>query len=217
MPRAPLSGELAKPTGFDWEVFPGQSSVKAAVQVLLSAEDVSRKALCEYRFNQRSTGDSPAAVVLLLDIPRGWRPRAKQQPTGLIACGAAHRRPVQVLLSADRKFPKGLRVKEKRQPFWKLSFKSADKRTWTSTELPRLEPESNASANSAISAYSVGTDITFSVRFRYGIPTVFHVQRFLFIFPAGLTLVRLSQLSLVKLQIFIGVIWAVLYENSFCS
>ena len=31
----------------------------------------------------------------------------------------------------------------------------ADKRTWTSTELPRLEPESNASANSAISAYSV--------------------------------------------------------------
>ena len=87
------------------------------VQVLLSAEDVSRKALCEYRFNQRSTGDSPAAVVLLLDIPRGWKPRAKQQPTGLIACGAAHRRPVQVLLSADRKFPKGLRVKEKRQPF----------------------------------------------------------------------------------------------------
>ena len=180
MPRAPLSGELAKPTGFDREVFPGQSSVKAAVQVLLSAEDVSRKALCEYRFNQRSTGDSPAAVVLLLDIPRGWKPRAKQQPTGLIACGAAHRRPVQVLLSAedvsrkalceyrfnqrstgdspaavvllldiprgwkprakqqptgliacgaahrrpvqvllsaDRKFPKGLRVKEKRQPF----------------------------------------------------------------------------------------------------
>ena len=28
----------------------------------------------------------------------------------------------------------------------------ADKRTWTSTELPRLEPESSASANSAISA-----------------------------------------------------------------
>ena len=74
-----------------------------AVQVLLSAEDVSRKVLCEYRFNQRGTGDSPAAVVLLLDIPRGWKPRAKQQPTGLIACGAAHRRPVQVLFRTEKK------------------------------------------------------------------------------------------------------------------
>ena len=27
-----------------------------------------------------------------------WDPRAKQQPTGLIACGAAHRRPVQIPL-----------------------------------------------------------------------------------------------------------------------
>ena len=36
-----------------------------------------------------------------------------------------------------------------------FSLFGADKRTWTSTELPRLEPESNASANSAISAYSV--------------------------------------------------------------
>ena len=33
----------------------------------------------------------------------------------------------------------------------------ADNRTWTCTELPRLEPESSASANSAISAY--GSDI----------------------------------------------------------
>ena len=36
-----------------------------------------------------------------------------------------------------------------------FSLFGADKRTRTSTELPRLEPESNASANSAISAYSV--------------------------------------------------------------
>ena len=70
---------------------PQAAVVAVAVQVLLSAEEVSRKALCEYRLNQRGTGDSPAAAVLLLDIPRGWKPRAKQQPTGLIACGAAHR------------------------------------------------------------------------------------------------------------------------------
>ena len=37
---------------------------------------------------------------LPVDIPTGWEPRAKQQPTGLIAYGAARRRPVQVLLSA---------------------------------------------------------------------------------------------------------------------
>ena len=39
-------------------------------------------------------------VCLPVDIPTGWEPRAKQQPTGLIAYGAARRRPVQVLLSA---------------------------------------------------------------------------------------------------------------------
>ena len=85
--RGPNSSSLFQPQA---------AVVAVAVQVLLSAEDVSRKVLCEYRFNQRGTGDSPAAVVLLLDIPRGWKPRAKQQPTGLIACGAAHRRPVRV-------------------------------------------------------------------------------------------------------------------------
>ena len=30
-----------------------------------------------------------------VDIPTRWNPRAKQQPTGLIACGAARRRPVR--------------------------------------------------------------------------------------------------------------------------
>ena len=84
---------------------PQAAVVAVAVQVLLSAEDVSRKALCEYRFNQCGTGDSPAAVVLLLDIPTGWEPRAKQQPTGLIAYGAARRRPVQVLFRTEKEKP----------------------------------------------------------------------------------------------------------------
>ena len=30
-----------------------------------------------------------------VDIPTCWNPRAKQQPTGLIACGAMRRRPVR--------------------------------------------------------------------------------------------------------------------------
>ena len=38
-----------------------------------------------------------------VDIPTRWNPRAKQQPTGLIACGAAHRRPVQVLFRTEKK------------------------------------------------------------------------------------------------------------------
>ena len=42
-------------------------------------------------------------VVLLLDIPRGWKTRAKQQPTGLIACGVARRRPVQALFRTEKK------------------------------------------------------------------------------------------------------------------
>ena len=47
------------------------------------------------------------------------------------------------------------RVKTKKTAIKSCLSCGADKRTWTSTELPRLEPESNASANSAISAYSV--------------------------------------------------------------
>ena len=35
-----------------------------------------------------------------VDIPTGWEPRTKQQPTGLIAYPAAQGRAVQVLLSA---------------------------------------------------------------------------------------------------------------------
>ena len=45
-------------------------------------------------------GFSILAADLPVDIPTGWEPQAKQQPTGLIAYGAARRRLVQVLLSA---------------------------------------------------------------------------------------------------------------------
>ena len=38
-----------------------------------------------------------------VDIPTGWEPRTKQQPTGLIAYPAAQGRAVQVLLSAQKK------------------------------------------------------------------------------------------------------------------
>ena len=44
-------------------------------------------------------------VCLPLDIPTGWEPRAKQQPTGLIAYGAARRRPVQVLFRTEKEKP----------------------------------------------------------------------------------------------------------------
>ena len=85
-------------------------------------------------------GASAAAVPI--DIPDSWDPRTKQQRRVALADFSAapwqgfeksERGPnssslfqpqaavvavaVQVLLSADRKFPKGLRVKEKRQPF----------------------------------------------------------------------------------------------------
>ena len=42
-------------------------------------------------------GRSKISGSLPVDIPTGWEPRAKQQPTGLIAYGATRRRPVQVL------------------------------------------------------------------------------------------------------------------------
>ena len=38
-----------------------------------------------------------------VDIPTRWDPRAKQQPTGLIACGAMRRRPVRAPSIAQTK------------------------------------------------------------------------------------------------------------------
>ena len=42
-------------------------------------------------------GGAPAGGAFLVDIPEDWEPRAKQQPTGLIAYGTSCRRPVRVL------------------------------------------------------------------------------------------------------------------------
>ena len=48
-------------------------------------------------------GTPPKRSGTPIDIPNGWDPRAKQQPTGLIAYGAAHRRPVLVPLDTHTK------------------------------------------------------------------------------------------------------------------
>ena len=44
-------------------------------------------------------------VVIPVDIPSRWEPRAKQQPTGLIAYGTSCRRPVRVLYRPPQKNP----------------------------------------------------------------------------------------------------------------
>ena len=41
------------------------------------------------------------SAVTTVDIPEDWDPRAKQQPTGLIAYGAARRRPAGLWLPAS--------------------------------------------------------------------------------------------------------------------
>ena len=71
--------------------------VVVAVQVLLSAVAAKRNAL---RKTKRQW-----TICLPVDIPTGWEPRAKQQPTGLIAYGAARRRPVQVLFRTEKEKP----------------------------------------------------------------------------------------------------------------
>ena len=42
-----------------------------------------------YCMNRGSANGAPAGGAFLVDIPEDWEPRAKQQPTGLIACLAA--------------------------------------------------------------------------------------------------------------------------------
>ena len=49
-----------------------------------------------YCMNRGSANGAPAGGAFLVDIPEDWEPRAKQQPTGLIACSAAQSRPVQI-------------------------------------------------------------------------------------------------------------------------
>ena len=87
------------------------------VQVLLSAVAAKGKVF----------GKTKLAAVLPVDIPTGWEPRTKQQPTGLIAYPAAQGRAVQVLLSAQKKkrhtnvcspvdIPTGWEPRTKQQP-----------------------------------------------------------------------------------------------------
>ena len=105
---------------------------------------------------EKRFGFSILTAVFPVDIPTGPGTAHEQKPHWGFCCPACGR---AVLFKSSyphsRAFPKGRTQKKNDSLFWKLSFESADKRTWTSTELPRLEPESNASANSAISAYFV--------------------------------------------------------------
>ena len=59
--------------------------------------------LCSFRFSSCTAHHKTA--VIPVDIPSRWEPRAKQQPTGLIAYGAARRRPVQVLFRTEKDGP----------------------------------------------------------------------------------------------------------------
>ena len=54
---------------------------------------------------EKRFGFSILAAGLPVDIPTGWEPQAKQQPTGLIAYGAARRRLVQVLFRTEKEKP----------------------------------------------------------------------------------------------------------------
>ena len=54
-----------------------------------------------YCMNRGSANGAPAGGAFLVDIPEDWEPRAKQQPTGLIAYGAARRRPAGLWLPAS--------------------------------------------------------------------------------------------------------------------
>ena len=94
--------------------------VVVAVQVLLSAVTAKEKLPCKTK--------KQWTVCLPIDIPTGWEPRAKQQPTGLIAYGAARRRPVQVLLSAVTAIGK-LPCKTKKTAIKSCLPCGADKRT----------------------------------------------------------------------------------------
>ena len=47
--------------------------------------------------HEKSPQTKGLAASFLVDIPMRWEPRAKQQPTGLIAYSASQSRPVRVL------------------------------------------------------------------------------------------------------------------------
>ena len=62
-----------------------------------------------YRHHEKSPQTECLAASFLVDIPSRWEPRAKQQPTGLIAYSASQSRPVRVLYRHHEKSP---------QTFW---------------------------------------------------------------------------------------------------
>ena len=56
--------------------------------------------LCSFLFlscHNKKTRPNGLVASFLVDIPMRWEPRAKQQPTGLIAYGTSCRRPVRAL------------------------------------------------------------------------------------------------------------------------
>ena len=57
--------------------------------------------LCSFRFSSCTAHHKTA--VIPVDSPTRWEPRAKQQPTGLIAYGAARRRPVRFPYGSNKK------------------------------------------------------------------------------------------------------------------
>ena len=58
---------------------------------------------CTHGLQNKKAMKSFDFTASTVDIPTRWNPRAKQQPTGLIACGAMRRRPVRVPSIAPRK------------------------------------------------------------------------------------------------------------------
>ena len=58
---------------------------------------------CSHGLQNKKAVKSFDFTASTVDIPTRWNPRAKQQPTGLIACGAMRRRPVRAPSIAPRK------------------------------------------------------------------------------------------------------------------
>ena len=56
-----------------------------------------------YRPPQKIPRPNGLVAFFLVDIPSRWEPRAKQQPTGLIAYGTSCRRPVRALYRHQNK------------------------------------------------------------------------------------------------------------------
>ena len=58
---------------------------------------------CSHGLQNKKAMKSFDFTASTVDIPTRWNPRAKQQPTGLIACGAMRRRPVRAPSIAQTK------------------------------------------------------------------------------------------------------------------